>query len=538
MLNTTKAVKSAKEESSSVVPKSSYRALLLDEQGREIDESGNLVLQEKINIKTFIANSTIEKENKKKLNPYLAHRQHVVPEVPTDGTIDELEKEVNLGLDDRISMKNRDSRAKKAFQFVEAGKLVHEAEENRLKEERKAISGYSSGRKLIEKRNRIIGDEVDGEGEAESKMSEELDNGSSRITSSSQKSILVPPPSDMGIIPTMEWWDEAFLPFDVRDNRRKSKASALNDDYCLLAIVNSKTYKYVQHPVAIKPLGGEKAVVPLPMFLTKKERKRIRKQTREEREREKRDKMMMGLIAPPEPKFKLSNFMKVLGDQAVADPSKVEMKVLQQMRQRQLNHEMRNQAAKLTPAERKDKKLKKLQEDTSKQVQVALFRINDFSNPKHRFKVDVTAQQHFLSGIVILCQETNVDTVVVAEGGPKGIRKFIKLMTEKIPWDSVLENNNEWGNENEYNQGDGDEDDDDDDDDDDEFNNGYRKSSMGGNICELLWQGSVAKRNFTGFRFQEYRTPLAAKKWLESKNVVHYWDMAEKTTAAAQSMII
>ncbi len=51
----------------------------------------------------------------------------------------------------------------------------------------------------------------------------------------------------------------------------------------------------------------------------------------------------MGLIAPPEPKFKLSNFMKVLGDQAVADPSKVEQRVMQQMRQRQLNHEMRNQ---------------------------------------------------------------------------------------------------------------------------------------------------------------------------------------------------
>ena len=65
-------------------------------------------------------------------------------------------------------------------------------------------------------------------------------------------------------------------------------------------------------------MGGERAEVPLPMYLTKKERKRIRKTAREEREREKRDKMMMGLLPAPEPKFKLSNFMKVLGDQAVA----------------------------------------------------------------------------------------------------------------------------------------------------------------------------------------------------------------------------
>jgi len=63
--------------------------------------------------------------------------------------------------------------------------------------------------------------------------------------------------------------------------------------------------------VPVKPLSGERADEPMPMFLTKKERKRIRRTAREAREREKRDKMMMGLLPPPEPKFKLSNFMKV-----------------------------------------------------------------------------------------------------------------------------------------------------------------------------------------------------------------------------------
>jgi U4/U6 small nuclear ribonucleoprotein PRP3 len=154
----------------------------------------------------------------------------------------------------------------------------------------------------------------------------------------------------------------------------------------------------VQHPVPIKPLGGEKADEPLKLYLTKKERKRIRRTAREEREKEKRDKLLMGLIPAPEPKFKLSNFMKMLGDQAVADPSKVEQRVQLQMQQRQLNHEMRNQARKLTPAERKEKKRKKLHEDTSRQVHVAVFRVKDFSDSKHRFKVDVNAQQYNLTG--------------------------------------------------------------------------------------------------------------------------------------------
>lgn len=91
--------------------------------------------------------------------------------------------------------------------------------------------------------------------------------------------------------------------------------------------------------------------------------------------------------------------MKILGDQAVADPSKVEMRVLQQMQQRVLNHQMRNAAARLTPQQRKEKKLRKLNEDTSRTVHVAVFRVRDFSNLKHRFKVDVNAQQHFLTGL-------------------------------------------------------------------------------------------------------------------------------------------
>lgn len=61
---------------------------------------------------------------------------------------------------------------------------------------------------------------------------------------------------------------------------------------------------------------------------------------------------------------------QVLGDQAVVDPSKVEELVKGQVQRRKAQHEARNQAAKLTPQEKKDKKKKKLLEDTSKELQV------------------------------------------------------------------------------------------------------------------------------------------------------------------------
>ena len=140
----------------------------------------------------------------------------------------------------------------------------------------------------------------------------------------------------------------------------------------------------------------------------------------------------MGLIPAAEPKFKLSNFMKILGDQAVADPSKIEQKVMEQMKKRELNHEMRNQARKLTPQERKEKEKKKNMEDTSKCVHVGVFKVNDLSDKKKQFKIDVTAQEHYLSGIVLISTNAEVpNSVVVVEGGPQGIKAFTKLMTKR-----------------------------------------------------------------------------------------------------------
>jgi U4/U6 small nuclear ribonucleoprotein PRP3 len=281
------------------------------------------------------------------------------------------------------------------------------------------------------------------------------------VSSGARGAVTEVPPYPDTTVPALEWWDEAFLPKERRDARRVSKAAHLQaeSDIALLALQNARTYKLVQHPVPVRPLGvsalGEKPAVVLPMYLTKQERKKLRRTTRQQRELEKRDKMMMGLIPAPEPVLKLSNFMKVLGDQAVADPSLVEARVLQQMQRRVLNHEMRNQAAKLTPQERREKKQRKRQEDTSRAVHVAVFRVKDFANLKHRFKVDVNAQQYFLSGIgerlqrrlpsfrwslttcacvclVLLCTEPgSTSNLVVAEGGPKGIRKFVRLMTER-----------------------------------------------------------------------------------------------------------
>lgn len=78
------------------------------------------------------------------------------------------------------------------------------------------------------------------------------------------------------------------------------------------------------------------------MFLTKQERKKIKRRKALEKERvliyfvkknifnfyffkkqDRQDKIKLGLLKAPPPKLKMSNMMRILGNEAVADPSKV-----------------------------------------------------------------------------------------------------------------------------------------------------------------------------------------------------------------------
>eukprot|EP00904_Undaria_pinnatifida_P000253 jgi/Undpi1/10228/HiC_scaffold_28.g12681.m1 len=176
-----------------------------------------------------------------------------------------------------------------------------------------------------------------------------------------------------------------------------------------------------------------------------------------------------------------------------------------QVARRKSEHEARNQAAKLTPQEKRDKKKRKLLEDTSKELQVAVFRVADLSEPKRRFKVDVNAQQRYLTGGVVMCtDEANPGlNMVVVEGGPKAVRAYVKLMTRRI----------RWGEEDDAEAA---------------------KPALSGSMCELVWQGSVQARSFPAFRFQECKSPETARRVLEEKGVAHFWDMVVASAKSAR----
>uniref|UniRef100_A0A4W6FRS7 U4/U6 small nuclear ribonucleoprotein Prp3 n=1 Tax=Lates calcarifer TaxID=8187 RepID=A0A4W6FRS7_LATCA len=234
----------------------------------------------------------------------------------------------------------------------------------------------------------------------------------------STKLALIAPKKEIGEgeVPTIEWWDSYIL-----------KPDTYFDQLELFGVTN-----LVEHPAQISPPVDTDKPVTLGVYLTKKEQKKLRRQTRREAQKEVQEKVRLGLMPPPEPKVRISNLMRVLGTEAVQDPTKVEAHVRAQMAKRQKAHEEANAARKLTAEQRKEKKVKKLKEDITDGVHIAVYRIRNLQNPAKKFKVEANANQLYLTGTVVLHKDVNL---VVVEGGPKSQKKFKRLMMHRIKWE-------------------------------------------------------------------------------------------------------
>ncbi|KAG8509208.1 U4/U6 small nuclear ribonucleoprotein Prp3 [Galemys pyrenaicus] len=301
-----------------------------------------------------------------------------------------------------------------------------------------------------------------------------------------------------GDIPEIEWWDSYIIPngFDLTEENPK------REDY--FGITN-----LVEHPAQLNPPVDSDTPVTLGVYLTKKEQKKLRRQTRREAQKELQEKVRLGLMPPPEPKgdrflsptaVRISNLMRVLGTEAVQDPTKVEAHVRAQMAKRQKAHEEANAARKLTAEQRKVKKIKKLKEDISQGVHISVYRVRNLSNPAKKFKIEANAGQLYLTGVVVLHKDVNV---VVVEGGPKAQKKFKRLMLHRIKWDEQTSNTKG--------------------DDDEESDEEAVKKT---NKCVLVWEGTAKDRSFGEMKFKQCPTENMAREHFKKHGAEHYWDLA------------
>ncbi|NXR57612.1 PRPF3 protein, partial [Rhadina sibilatrix] len=310
----------------------------------------------------------------------------------------------------------------------------------------------------------------------------------------STKLALITPKKELkeGEIPEIEWWDSYIIPNSLD---LKGGTTSKKDEYFGITHL-------VEHPAQLSPPVDSDMPVTLGVYLTKKEQKKLRRQTRREAQKELQEKVRLGLMPPPEPKARTSNLMWVLGTEAVQDPTKVETQVRVQMTKRQKAHEEANSARKLTAEQRKAKKVKKLKEDVSQGVHIAVYRVQNLSNPEKKIKIEVNAGQLYLTGVVVLHKDVNV---VVVEGGPKAQKKFKHLMLHRIKWDEQMSNMK--GED----EGESDE-----------------ESIKKTNKCSLVWEGTAKDCSFGKMKFKQCRTENMAREHFKKHSAEHYWDLALK----------
>jgi len=263
---------------------------------------------------------------------------------------------------------------------------------------------------------------------------------------------------------------------------------------------------YIQHPIQIEPPQDKHIPPPKPLPLTKKEQKKVRRQRRAEELKEKQAKVRLGLEPPPPPKIKKSNMMRVLGEEAVKDPTAVEARVNKEIRERLENHLKTNEERKLTKEQRHEKLAINQEKDLSKGIQCLVFRIETLANGKHRFKINKNAEQLGLTGICIFSPKFNL---VIVEGGPYAIAKYKKLMMQRIDWKEEVEPL-EGGEETPGEQ----------------LTHGA-DIPMLQNRCTLVWEGELKQRGFRKFSSERCPTDAMAKERLERGRMEHMWTVAK-----------
>ncbi|KAG8560353.1 hypothetical protein GDO81_014938 [Engystomops pustulosus] len=419
--------------------------LILDDQGRTVDATGKEI-ELTHRMPTLKANIRAVKREQFKQQ---------LKEKPSD------DLESNTFFDPRVTI-TPSQRTKRSFKFHERGKFEKIAQRLRTKaqlEKLQAEISQAAKKTGIQTTTRLA---------------------------------LIAPKKEIkeGEIPDNEWWDSFILPHgaDLRP-----EALAVRKDFH--GITN-----LVEHPAQLSPPVDRDAPVTLGIYLTKKEQKKLRRQTRREGQKELQEKVRLGLMPPPEPKVRISNLMRVLGTEAIQDPTKVEAHVRAQMAKRQKAHEEANAARKLTAEQRKEKKVKKLKEDITQGVHVAVYSIRNLTNPSKKFKIEANANQLYLTGVVVLHRDVNV---VVVEGGPKAQKKFKRLMLSRIKWDEQTSNHKA--------------------DDDDESDEETVKKS---NKCSLVWEGTAKERSFGDIKFKQCPTENMAREHFKKHGTEQYWDLA------------
>lgn len=282
-------------------------------------------------------------------------------------------------------------------------------------------------------------------------------------------------------VPIYEWWDSVILVKNL-DTFIDGKIAV---NYELIT-------NLIEHPIQTQPPNELKRLTFDPVFLTKQEQKKLRRQNRRASWMAEQEKIRLGLVDPPKAKLKISNMIQVLSIKGIQDPTKTEAEVRMQMAIRRKVHETSNETLKLNTQRRREKNIKKLRKDVSIGIHVSVYLVRDLHKAHaKKFKVEINAKQLYMSGVIAMFHDLSV---VVVEGGPKQQKRYRQLMMHRIKWHKEK--------------------------------NVYHSNDK----CILIWEGKILSRNFGEFKSRTFMNEIEARKFFQNHHCEHYWDLAYSTS--------
>ncbi|KAK4119972.1 PRP3-domain-containing protein [Parathielavia appendiculata] len=312
--------------------------------------------------------------------------------------------------------------------------------------------------------------------------------------------------------PDLEWWDEGLIDGKDYSNIPQSLKVTTPDSIVTL---------YIQHPVAIEPPQDKLAPEPKPMYLTPKEQQKLRRQRRMMELKEKQAKIRLGLEPAPPPKVKKSNLMRVLGEEAVKDPTAVEARVNREIAARFEKHMQANEERKLTKEQRHEKLATQQAKDAAKGIHVCVFKIGSLANGQHRYKININATQNGLSGVCIMHPKFSL---VIVEGGEHSVNNYKKLMLRRIDWTESLPSRerdvtasgpgHSAAAVREWLKG--------------EDENGQPKD-LSANKCVLVFEGMAKVPAFKKWGSKVCETDGEAREFLAQRKMDNFWTQAKNT---------
>lgn len=308
--------------------------IFMDTQGRMTDENGNVITMSQPHA-LQINDNKIKDSKVKDLERIMKFGRQANPALAGGLKKKFFDASLQTASNSRGSGGRRDKRRSAALSFVEPGTYVKRGELMRRKQvqEDLELDPLTSFSKQLDRGVAASG----------------LDDCSAtpKLNKFGEQFLQIPAKQILGQLqsqqPSVEWWDEFFLAPNC-----KSFPEPLTPD----SLFTDRVTKYVQHPVPLQneQVEAAKSMI-IPFYLTEQEKRKLKRKKRLEKEKEKQEKISLGLMKAPPPRVTLKNYMNVMAQEAIVDPSKCEQKVQKIVHERLEEHFSRNEARRLSTSE-------------------------------------------------------------------------------------------------------------------------------------------------------------------------------------------